>query len=74
MGTTAHKVEVAVFVVPVMRPQISDLHEIVAQAERSSFRQIVEAEPVVWGITHLKFQVLFQVDYACTCCQTMDYR
>ena len=72
MGATAHKVEVAIPLVPVVWPQVSHLHEIMAEAERGPFCQIVHAEPIARGITRLKFQVLFQVDYAYTCCKAMD--
>src|SRR5712692_2393487 len=69
----ADEVEVAVPVVPVVRPQVPHLHETVAQAERSPLRQVVDAEPVARRVADLTFQVLFQVVYARTCCQAMDH-
>jgi hypothetical protein len=61
MGTTAYKVEVAVSMVPIVRPKVSYLHEIVTKAECGPFRKVVDTEPVAGSIAHLKFQMLFQI-------------
>src|SRR6266699_127244 len=69
----ANKVEVAVTVVSVLWPQVSHLHEVVAESECRPFRQVVDAEPVARRVTDLKLHVLFQVGDAYTCCQATDH-
>src|SRR6266498_73287 len=60
VGARADEVQIMVAAVAVLRPQVTDLPEGVAEAERGTFRQIIPRAPVARGIAHLELQMLFQ--------------
>ena len=57
MGAAAHEVQVPIAAVPILGSQVAYLPEIMAEAERGSFGQVVLVFPVVGTVTDLKFQV-----------------
>jgi len=64
VGAAPHEVEVAIAGVAVMRPQIADLHEVVAQSEGRASLQIVQALPLSRCAGYLELNMLLQVGHA----------
>ena len=56
-GAGPHTVEVLVVSVPVRRPEVTHLGQVVGQAQGGAVGQIVAALPVGWGIALLELDV-----------------
>ena len=61
VGAATHEVEVVILIVAVMGPQIAHLQEVVAQAERRAFLEVVEAKPVSRSLAGLELQMLLKI-------------
>ena len=62
MGTATGKVEIFISIVPVMRSEISHLHNLMTNtSEYRSPGNIINRFPGLGRITHFKFDMLFQI-------------
>ena len=57
----ASEIQVLILFVTIMRAEIADLPEVVAQSKRCAFRQVVDVQPLARRVSHLVFQVLFEM-------------